>query len=88
MIVENLGHVTFVNGILRVQCTQVDPEGKIRESGILEIPGGNVNLVLNALISASKAIEEKLNEMEKDSQADSGSDKKKSKESKNKKKAN
>ncbi len=88
MLVENLGHVTFVNGILRVQCTQVDPEGKLRESGILEIPGGNVNGVLNALISASKAIEEKLNEIEKDGKADAGDGKKKSKENKSKKKAN
>ena len=88
MLVENLGHVTFVNGILRVQCVQVDPEGKLRESGIIEIPGGNVNNVLNALISASQSIEDKLNELEKENKTDSGSNKKKAKDSKNKKKAN
>ena len=88
MLVENLGHVTFVNGILRVQCVQVDPEGKLRESGIIEIPGGNVNTVLNALISASQSIEDKLNELEKENKTDSGNNKKKAKDSKNKKKAN
>ena len=88
MLVENLGHVTFVNGILRVQCVQVDPEGKLRESGIIEIPGGNVNNVLNALISASQSIEDKLNELEKENKTDSGNNKKKAKDSKNKKKAN
>lgn len=66
MLIENLGHVTFVNGILRVQCTSVDPEGKIRESGVIEIPGGSVNAVLNGLVSASKAIQEKLETLESD----------------------
>jgi len=88
MLVENLGHVTFVNGILRIQCVQVDPEGKLRESGIIEIPGGNVNGVLNALISASQSIEDKLNELEKENKTDSDSNKKKAKNSKNKKKVN
>lgn len=66
MLIESLGNVTFVNGILRVQCNSVDPEGKIRESGVIEIPAGSLNGVLNGLINASKAIEEKLNSIEAD----------------------
>ena len=62
MIIEGLGSVTYVNGILRVQCVSVNPKGEYTNSGTLEIPGANVNEVLNGLISSAKGIEEKLNE--------------------------
>lgn len=84
MLVESLGNVTFVNGILRVQCTSVDPEGKVTNSGIIEIPAGSLNGVLNGLINASKAIEEKLNSIEADGSIKS--EKQKSNKKKNTKK--
>lgn len=83
MLIENLGNVTFVNGILRVQCTSVDPEGKVRESGILEIPGSSVSVIINGLANASKAIEEKLKEASSSPESD---DKKSNKKKDNKKK--
>jgi len=87
MLVENLGHVTFVNGILRVQCTSIDPEGKTRESGIIEIPGANVNAVLNGLINSAKAIEGKLQDLEAENKtvSDNSSSNGKKDEGKNKK---
>ena len=39
MIVDGLGSVTFVNGVLRVQLTNINGEGKIIEAGSIEIPG-------------------------------------------------
>ena len=83
MLIENLGNVTFVNGILRVQCTSVDPEGKIRDAGILEIPGASVSVIINGLANASKAIEEKLKENDSTADAD---DKKSNKKKDSKKK--
>jgi hypothetical protein len=83
MLIENLGNVTFVNGILRVQCTSVDPEGKVREAGILEIPGASVSVIINGLANASKAIEEKLKEAGSSPESD---DKKSNKKKDNKKK--
>lgn len=62
MLIEGLGSVTYVNGILRVQCVSVNPKGDYSNSGTLEIPGANVNDVLNGLIASAKGIEEKLNE--------------------------
>mgnify|MGYP001187057612 CR=1 FL=1 len=63
MLIEGLGNVTFVNGILRVECLSIDPAGKDAPSGTLEIPAGSLNKVLNGLISSSKAIEEKLSSL-------------------------
>ena len=85
MLVEGLSNITFVNGILRVQCTSIDPSGKQTTSGTLEIPGANVNGVLNGLINSAKAIEEKLNSMQEDS-ASSGTQKIKEKKDTKKKK--
>jgi hypothetical protein len=84
MLVENLGSVTFVNGILRVQCTTVDSEGKIRESGTLEIPGNSINNVINGLINSSKSIEEKLNTVDADGKSSTDDKKDKKKNSKKK----
>jgi|TARA_B110000444_G_scaffold65045_1_gene60904 hypothetical protein len=64
MLIESLGNVTFVNGILRVQCNSVDTDGKIKESGVIQIPAGSLNDVLNGLINSSKSIEKKLNSIE------------------------
>ena len=74
MIVEGLGSVTFVNGVLRVQLTKVNGEGKIVESGTLEIPGSKVSDVIQGIANATQGISDKLNE-DGDS---SGEDKKKS----------
>ena len=46
MLIEGLANVTFVNGIMRVQCTSVDPAGNEINSGVLEIPGASVNKII------------------------------------------
>ena len=84
MIVEGLGSVTFVNGILRVQLTAIDPDGKIRETGIMEIPGGKVGDVIQGLANAAQGISDKINDG-----SDKASEKKEKKKSPSKnKKAN
>ena len=62
MIVDGLGSVTFVNGVLRVQLTNINGEGKIIEAGSIEIPGAKVGDVIQGIASASKGIVDKLNE--------------------------
>lgn len=81
MLIEGLGNVTFVNGILRVECTKIDGAGKEVNSGTIEIPGSSLNNVLNGLITSSKAIEDKLSTIESD-----GTEKKASEGKKGKKK--
>ena len=39
MLVEGLGNITFVNGLLRIQALTVNTDGKLSESGTIEIQG-------------------------------------------------
>ena len=82
MLVEGLGSVTFVNGILRAQCTTINAEGKPEQSGSIEIPGSAVGNVIQGLSTAAQGISEKLNEgsdSPKDSKKVDTKDKKKKK---------
>ena len=85
MLIENLGNVTFVNGILRVQCMSVDTDGAVKESGVIQIPAGSLNGVLKGLISASKSIEEKLNSLDDDTNTQTKEKSKSKSKSKSKK---
>ena len=64
MLIDGISKVTFVNGVVRVQCLVIDPSGKEIESGTLEIPGGNLINIINGLANSAKSLEEKLKEME------------------------
>tara|TARA_B100001996_G_scaffold152641_1_gene116159 strand:+ start:9067 stop:9318 length:252 start_codon:yes stop_codon:yes gene_type:complete len=83
MLVEGLGSVTFVNGILRVQTIGVAANGEAVETGKLEIPGNKVGDVINALNQAATDISDKLGGDNDDSSSKS---KPKSDTKKNKKK--
>tara|TARA_B100000963_G_C22273746_1_gene513936 strand:- start:215 stop:478 length:264 start_codon:yes stop_codon:yes gene_type:complete len=62
MIVEGLGTVSFVNGILKVQTVGINSAGEVVETGQIEIPGSRVGDVINALTTAAQGIQEKLKE--------------------------
>lgn len=62
MIVEGLGNVTFVNGILRVETLMVKSDGTVAPSGSIEIPGNMTGEVINGLVKATQGIQDKLNE--------------------------
>lgn len=77
MLIEGLANVTFVNGIMRIQCTSVDPTGKETNSGVLEIPGASVNNIINGLASSAQAIQDKLASLEETNKKDSSKEPKK-----------
>tara|TARA_X000000368_G_C23042252_1_gene717508 strand:+ start:556 stop:807 length:252 start_codon:yes stop_codon:yes gene_type:complete len=83
MIIETLGQVTFVNGILRVQALGVAPSGEAVETGTLEIPGNKVGDIINLLASAAQNISDKIGETPTASKEDNG--KKDKKDNKKKK---
>lgn len=60
MIIEGLGNVSFVNGLLRIQTLAVGPDGKISESGTIEIPGNKVGDLITSLTAAAQGISEKI----------------------------
>jgi len=62
MIVEGLGSVTFVNGILRVETLMVKSDGTVTQSGSIEIPGNMTGEVINGLVKATQGIQDKLSE--------------------------
>ena len=62
MTVDGLGSITFVNGVLRVQLTTINGEGKTVEAGSIEIPGARVGDIIQGLANGSKGIVDKLNE--------------------------
>ena len=60
MLIEGLGNVSFINGILRIQTLKVNSDGQVAESGVIEIPGNKVGDVINGMATAAKGISDKL----------------------------
>ncbi len=82
MIIEGLGSVSFVNGLLRIQTLAVGPDGKINETGSIEIPGNKVGDLITSLTAAAQGISEKIGD---DSEASIKNEEKKSSNKKKKK---
>ena len=82
MIIEGLGNVSFVNGLLRIQTLAVGPDGKINETGSIEIPGNKVGDLITSLTAAAQGISEKIGD---DSEASTKNEEKKSSNKKKKK---
>ena len=85
MLVEGLGNVTFVNGILRIETLMVKGDGTVVPSGSIEIPGNMTGEIINGLVGATQGIIEKLNE-NSDTQISVSEEKSKENKSKSKKK--
>ena len=60
MIVEGLGTVSFVNGLLRIQTMKINANGKEEQSGEIIIPGNRVGAILTGLSQSASGIDEKL----------------------------
>ena len=60
MLVENLGAVTLVNGLLRIETLKVEPNGEQTNSGEILIPANLVGPILDGLVNAAKDLETKL----------------------------
>ena len=70
MLVENIGSVTLVNGIVRIETQEVLAGGEVAKSGELHIPANIIGTILEGMLTATKDIEtkfkEQLAEFEKD----------------------
>ena len=83
MLLEGLGKVSFVNGILRIQALAIAADGTMKESGKYRNSWKYVADVINGLSAGATGISEKLNENAPSNKNDKSS--KKEKSSKNKK---
>jgi len=64
MILEQIGAATFSNGIVRLQALCTGPDGKVRESGVIEVPGNIAADVVNNLVTTLNSLESQLSEAE------------------------
>ena len=62
ILVDAINSISIHNGLLRIECTAVGPDGKPQPSGTLVIPGAGAGQVLQALINGTQELEKKLRE--------------------------
>jgi|TARA_B100001146_G_C16178925_1_gene433712 hypothetical protein len=62
MIIEQIGAATFANGLVRIQALAAGPDGQVRESGVIEVPGNIVAEVVNTLVKTLNTLETQLSE--------------------------
>ena len=62
MIIEQIGAATFANGLVRIQALAAGPDGQVRESGVIEVPGNIVAEVVNNLVKTLNSLETQLSE--------------------------
>tara|TARA_B100001758_G_C18267446_1_gene534461 strand:- start:634 stop:897 length:264 start_codon:yes stop_codon:yes gene_type:complete len=83
MLIEGIGKITIVNGLLRVGITSVGSDGEVKEIGDLQIPANLIEGVINALVTGVNDINTQI--LEQQSKSNGNGDGKKE-EKKDKKK--
>ena len=64
ILVDAITNIAIHNGILRIECTAIGPDGKQHPSGTLVIPGAVAGPVLQALINGTQELDKKLREQQ------------------------
>jgi len=62
LLVDGITNITLHNGVLRIECATVRPDGKPHPSGSLVIPGAIATQVMQALVNGMQELEKKLRE--------------------------
>ena len=62
ILIDGITNIAIHNGILRIECTAIGPDGKQHPSGTLVIPGAVAGPVLQALIRGTQELDKKLRE--------------------------
>ena len=68
ILIDVITNITFHNGVVRVECGTVGPDGKANPSGSLLIPAPVTGQVLQALITGMQELEKKIREQQVQSQ--------------------
>jgi hypothetical protein len=56
ILIDSITNVTFVGGLVRVDCTAAGPNNEQRLSGTLLIPAAQAATIVNALASALREL--------------------------------
>jgi hypothetical protein len=62
IFIDGITNLAVHNGVLRVECQSVSPDGKPQSSGTLIIPGPVAAQVLQALIKGTQELQKKIQE--------------------------
>jgi hypothetical protein len=62
VMVDGFKDIVFHNGIVRIDCVSAGPNGELRESGTLVIPGNMTGPILQALANAMQELDKKMRE--------------------------
>ena len=62
ILVDGITYVSFINGVLRVECGSVDRQGKLSPSGTLLIPGNQAGVVLQGIANAAQELDKRARE--------------------------
>ena len=62
VLVDGIKDVVFHNGVVRIDCVAAGPNGEVRPSGTLVIPGNIAGPILQTLINAMQELEKKVRE--------------------------
>ena len=60
MLVEKITAASFINGVLRLETASISAQGKLENSGSIEIPGNLVAKVINEISNGAQQISEKI----------------------------
>lgn len=69
ILIDSISHLSIQNGVLRIECDATHPDGQVRASGTLLIPGPAANQVLKALVQGMQGLEKKLIEAQQQAAA-------------------
>jgi len=62
ILVDGISNISLHNGILRIECTTVGPDGKPHPSGTLVIPGAIAAQVMQTLVNGMQELDKKIKE--------------------------
>jgi hypothetical protein len=64
ILIDSVASLAVHNGVLRIECKSVGPDGQLHTSGALIIPGAVAGQVLESLIRGTQELEKKLREQQ------------------------
>ena len=64
VLIDAITNLSIHNGVLRIECVAVGPDGQQHPSGTLVIPGAVATQVLQSLIGGTQELEKKLREQQ------------------------
>ena len=62
--IDAIKTVVYQNGVLRIDCIMVGPNGEERPSGTLLVPGNQAQQVLQSLVGAAQELEKRIREQQ------------------------